>query len=451
MDMPNFKDLLQKLSVFKNNVSLLVSTILAVVAVLILVLTPLLLGGKLREQVDTESLAKGRIIRNMDPEPRDQWEVERKYQESYARDANEIARLGRQSTERELLSYKIFPDPNGKSQFVFEEFGKRFRTRVGELIGGMNATECPTDNELKSALESSRARLRPGMRRSSSPMAPPSPRSPGSLIGSPYAGMRFSKVESTIVDELCRQKSTAGSVYANPVDVSGYEFWKTYEYAGISEAAKDCWYWQLGYWVIEDVIDTIAACNSGSSSVFTSPVKRLSRVSFNLGLEGRGGRSARRRVRAYGGLRRSTTRRSNEDKPMYVLSATDGLAEPCTGRLCNDDIDVVHFNVVVLVSAEAVLPFMDELCSAKQHRFSGFLGQEQEQVFKHNQISILESSWSAVDPESMGHRYYRYGEDAVVELDLICEYVFNKAGYDEIKPESIKVSLQAEDQTGVLR
>jgi hypothetical protein len=449
MDMPNFKDLLQKLSVFKSNVSLLVSTVLAVVAVLILVLTPLLLGSKLKKQIDTGSIAQLRRIRDMEPVPMAQWEVEQKHQESYARDANEIARLGRQSTERELLSYKIFPDPNGKSQFVFEEFGKRFRTRVEGLIAGMNATECPTDNELRSALESSRARVRPGMRRSSSPVGSPLTRLPGRLSGSPYGSMRFSRVESTIVDELCQQKATSGSVYANPVDVSGYEFWKTYEYAGISEAAKDCWYWQLGYWVVEDVIDTIAACNSGSSSVVTSAVKRLSRVSFNLGLEGRGSRSARRRARAYGGLRRPTTRRGDEDKPMYVLSATDGLAEPCTGRFCNDDIDVIHFNVVVLVSAEALLPFMDELCGAKEHRFSGFFDQEQEQTFKHNQISILESSWSPVDPESMAHRYYRYGEDAVVELDLICEYVFNKAGYDEIKPESIKASLQAEAQTGV--
>jgi hypothetical protein len=385
----------------------------------------------------------------MDPVPRKQWEVEQKYQESYASDANEIARLGRQSTERELLSYKIFPDPNGKSQFVFEEFGKRFRTRVEELIAGMNATECPTDNELKNALESSRARVRPGMRRSSSLIGPPT-RSPSRLLGSPYGSMRFSRVESTIVDELCQQKATSGSVYANPVDVSGYEFWKTYEYAGISEAAKDCWYWQLGYWVVEDVIDAIAACNSGSSSVVTSAVKRLSRVSFNFGREGRGGRSARRRAMAYrGGLRRPTIRRADEDKPMYVLSATDGLAEPCTGRFCDDDIDVIHFNVVVLVGAEAVLPFMDELCSAKKHRFSGFSGQDQEQIFRHNQISVLESSWTPVDPEGMAHRYYRYGEDAVVELDLICEYVFNKAGYDAIKPESIKASLQAEDQTGV--
>ena len=95
MDMPNFKDLLQKLSIFKSNVSLLVSTVLAVVAVLILVLTPILFGSKLRKQIDAESIAQGRRIKNMDPVARGQWEVEHKYQQFYQSDANEIARLGR--------------------------------------------------------------------------------------------------------------------------------------------------------------------------------------------------------------------------------------------------------------------------------------------------------------------------------------------------------------------
>jgi len=256
-------------------------------------------------------------------------------------------------------------------------------------------------------------------------------------------GVGLSEVDSTIVDEICRERATSASVYANAVDLSGYEFWETYQYAGINEAVTNCWYWQLGYWVVEDVVDTVAACNSGSNSVFTSPVKRLSSVSFALGRQSRVNRSVRSIGRGFGRVRR----RTDEDKPGYVLSAMDGLAEPCTGRLCNDDIDVIHFNVVVIVSAEAVLPFMERLCSAKEHKFSGFWGRQQEQVFKHNQISILESSWRPVDAESVNHRFYRYGEDAAVELELICEYIFDKAGYDRIKPESIKKALQSEDQT----
>jgi hypothetical protein len=97
--------------------------------------------------------------------------------------------------------------------------------------------------------------------------------------------------------------------------------------------------------------------------------------------------------------------------------------------------------MVVVVNAKSVLPFMKELCSAKEHKFSGFSGREPEQMFKHNQMTILESTITPVERESRMHDYYRYGEDALVELDLICEYIFNKAGYAEIKPEQVKTDL----------
>jgi len=151
-------------------------------------------------------------------------------------------------------------------------------------------------------------------------------------------------------------------------------------------------------------------------------------------------------------MRGLRTKRSLEDKPSYILAVEEGLTKSCTARFCNDDIDVIHFNVTVLVSADAVLPFMQELCSAKEHKFRGWDGEiEPPETFKHNHITILESNIQPIDQESAEHAYYRYGEDAVVELDLICEYIFNKAGYDKIKPEAIKEELLTEEETATLR
>jgi len=134
---------------------------------------------------------------------------------------------------------------------------------------------------------------------------------------------------------------------------------------------------------------------------------------------------------------------------MYVFSKDDGLTESCTGRFTNDDddIDVTHFNVAVVISTKAVLPFMQELCSAKQHVVrdagspAGDPNPQDAGLSKHNQITILENRIRSIDQaeqEGINHRFYRYGEDIVVELDLICEYIFNTAGYDDIKPESAK-------------
>jgi hypothetical protein len=400
MDVSQVKDLVQKLSVLKNYSSLLVPVIIGLVGVFLFIPTQLM-SGKLKKQIAAESISIGKRVQSLSKNAvaRNQWEVEQEYQQAYESDANQTALLAKQSTQRQFLSYKIFPEPKDTSTLIFEEFGRQFRDGVEMLITRVNARDCPTDAEL--------ARWGMGMQSS-------------------YRGS--GEVEATITDVLCREKAESASVYANPADLSGYEFWKEYEYIGMDEAVKDCWYWQLAYWVIEDVVDTIGAMNSGSNSVFTSPVKRLLAVSFIV---------SDRRLRGRG---------VDDKRPSYVLSSIDGLAEPCTGRFSDIDIDVVHFDVVVVISTKAILSFMQQLCSAKQHEFRGFSGEEQERIFRHNQITILESNIKSIDQEDRTHDLYRYGEDAVVELDLICEYIFNRNGYDEIKPESVKIESVSEEE-----
>jgi hypothetical protein len=165
--------------------------------------------------------------------------------------------------------------------------------------------------------------------------------------------------------------------------------------------------------------------NSGSKSVFESPVKRFLDISFDTGEKG---------------LYKSRQKKA-VGQPGYVLTIEDGLVLPWTSRVCNDDVDVVHFNVRVIVSTKAVLRFMQQLCSAKQHIIRESNGQIRGPRYaKHNQITILESEIKSIDRRDEIHDLYRYGEDAIVELDLICEYVFSRKGYDDIKPESVKQS-----------
>jgi hypothetical protein len=437
MNLPDFKGVLQKLSVLKNNSSILVAIIIAIVAIILFIPTQLI-SGRLEKQIEDESIKKGKSIKNMDAVSREQWKVEEQYQQSYANDANQIKQLAMDSSKRDLLSYKIFPKPTDVSALIFEEFGERFRKGVEELIAGLNASDAPTDAELQQSLQNSSMRNRFRGRGPSS-----GSRSSFSL-GRYMRGSSFritSDIDATIVDEICLEKAKSGLIYANPTNVSGYEFWKDYEHPGRDDAIKDCWYWQLGYWIVEDVIDTIEAMNADSKSVLTSPVKRLMRVGFTLG-EMRG-----MRFRAMLGGRRSG-RKTSEDKPAYVLSLQEGLTEPCTARVSNDNIDVVHFDLTVLVRADAVLSFMQQLCKAKESRFKGWNDQlDPPEIYKHNQITILESDMRPIDTQNdPSHLLYRYGEDAVVELDLICEYIFNKAGYDEVKPDLIKEEIKGEEK-----
>jgi hypothetical protein len=490
MNMPNFKDVLQKLSVFKNNLPLLMSVIIVLVAVILMVPTHLM-SAKLKKEIQTKSVKIGeKVERELKSAPsRKTLEQEQKLQEEHAKDANEIALLAKQTTMRELLSYDIFLDPNISSTVVFREFGQRYRRAIDNLLIRVKAGDYPTEAEIEKGLEESavNSRLRRGrsgmrggmmggMMGGYSPtmggsMRGSSPRMGGSMRGSspmmgmsPYGGrmgassrgtmsrsMMKGELELMIVDEICRERAKSLSVYANPVDLSGYDFWVDYKLAvEPNEATEDCWYFQLAYWVIEDVFDTISAVNSDFDSVLTAPVKQLRQMSFNMGLKrpgAGGGGYARRRRRGGGG---SQKKKNDVDKPLYVHSNDDGLAESCTGRftVVDSDNDVVHFNVAVVINIKSIMPFLQELCGAKEHKFRGFSGDEQEQTFKHNQITVLETKFRSVedDPYSL----YDFGDDPVVELDLICEYTFNKDGYEKIQPITVKEAIiaAAEPKTG---
>ena len=438
----NFKSLIEKLSFFKNS-SLLLPIIIGAVAGLIFIPTRLL-SGRLKDGIENKSIAMGRKIKSANPVASEQWKIEKKRLQARENDANQIERLAQQTTQRELLSYKIFPEPKDPSVSIFSQFAQRYRGGLEQLLTRINARDCPTQAEMDRALQqsplsSSRldttgASIRGSMM---SPRTSPYERS--------YSGLTE---ESTIIDGVCRERAESASVYANPANLSGYQFWGEYKYEG-KKAVEDCWYYQLAYWVIEDATNTIGAMNSSSNSVLTSPVKRLLAVRFTK--EGAGyAPGARPTVSRLSPIRSgapmyrgSSTDRTTQlgDIPSYVLSANTGLTEPCTGRYCNETTDVIHFNVAVVVTTKAVLPFMKELCSGREHKFKGFSGNEAEQTFKHNQITILESNITPIDREEETHNLYRYGDDAVVELDLICEYIFNKKGYDSIKPASIKTAL----------
>ena len=416
MDISKPKEVLQKLSFLKDYLSLLVPAVIALVAVVLLILSPLI-SGKLTKQITNKSISMGKNIRSLGTSivSRDQWKLAQQYQQAYERDANQITLLSRQSTQRQLLSYKIFPKPKDTSTLIFEEFSRRYRDALEELMVRINALDCPTDAEIDRSLHVSR----PGSRRASRS-------APIELMMFSSMGLsrRTDTVEAKITDILCRVKAESASVYANATDLIGYRFWEGHKYTGMQNDVENCWYWQLAYWIIEDVIDTIGTLNSDSTSVFTSPVKRLLGISF---------------TKSEGEFQRETGIGS---RCSYVRSIDQELTTSYTGRICNDDIDVVHFNVAVVVSAKAVLPLMQELCSAKQHKFSGYFGEQQQQTFRRNQIAILEYDITSIDREDTNHNLYRYGEDAVVSLKLVCEYIFNKSSYDTIKPDSVKESLK---------
>jgi hypothetical protein len=429
------------------------------VAILLLIPTQLM-SGKLKEKTAKSVSTGNKVKREIeDTVTSEGWKVVQERQREHAEDANEIVLLAQQSTQRELLSYDVFLDPNITSALVFQRFGQRYRDSIDEIILEVNGGDRPTEIEIERGVEESAIgtrmrRGRAGMERSAMgrptrPMGPtrmPQARSSirGGGAGSLYGGSSMrSELESMIVEEICQERAKSISIYVNPSDIIGYDFWGEYKLdVKMEDGVSDCWYFQLANWVIEDIFDTIGAMNSGYDNVLTTPVKQFVQLSFTMGLKkprsGGGGVFTGRR-------QNRSTERENVDKPVYVRTTDEGLSKSCTGRVSGDDIDIIHFNFTVVLDRREILPFMQQLCSAKEHKFRGFTGTEPEQTFKHNQITILENEFRAIDNQS--YSLYRFGQDPVVEVDFVCEYIFNKKGYDEIMPESVKETLTEEPET----
>jgi len=393
----------------KKNIAIIIPSAIAAAAVLLFVPTIMMQGKissrleestKLGSQVDSalRKVVSGR-----------QYEVVRKYEDTHQADANEIGKLAQQTSQRELLSYKIFPEPNEKSMQIFNEFRKTCNTAFAKLVNDINALDAPTDIEIR--------------------------KQAGAIdISASETGYESSRQTGTgderIVGLICRRRSEEVTIYANPRVFSGYAFWNNWEYVGTERAVRDCWYSQLAYWIHQDIVDTINSVNSGSVSVADSSVKRLLGIRFT------------------GGDTTGFGKDNGLELPVYVTDKSGSLYLPWTGRKCNDQIDVVHFSLAVIVKADDILKFMAELCSEKQHSFAGYKGDQESKKYKHNQITILQSSIESVDRNSLEHKRYYYGQNAVVFLNLVCEYVFNRQGYDIIKPQLVQVEIKT-SETGM--
>ncbi|MFA6185642.1 MAG: hypothetical protein WC770_00295 [Phycisphaerae bacterium] len=396
--------------ILKKNTAIIIPAVIAFVAVLLFIPTAMM-RGKITENLEQSKKLMQDVDSTMNSVvPKKQYELIKAYEDMHAQDSNDIHNLAIQTTQRELLSYKIFPEPNETSTQIFNEFKQAYIAAFAKLIKDMNALDAPSDAEIKKEAGASGQNIELGVRN------------------------RSNRSSSTVADEqiielVCKRRSEDIPVYANPQVFSGYGFWDNWEYFGRENAVKDCWYSQLAYWIHSDVVDSINKINKGSASVSQSSVKRLLGIRF--------GSADAANVGGAG-----TTGSTNATElPQYVVQGGGQLCIAWTKRTSGEKIDVVHFSVAVVIRANDVLKFMDTLCGEKEHYFAGYKGELERQKLKHNQITILQSNIESVDRQNAEHIRYRYGQDAVVHLNLICEYIFNKEGYDAIKPKTVAAQL----------
>ena len=406
----------------KKYMSLIIPAVVLIVAVVFIVLS-FMAKSALIEEIDSGSVSKSKRLKSAlrdTPSERQYLEAKR-YQDAYAKDLGQIGATMAYSSSRELLSYEIFPKPKDNSRQLYVNFGNDYRKALEDMLKEIDALDAPAEALINEAMGPLG-----GTRRSS--------------YGRSSYGRRSNSEddsEERIIETICQQRAESISVYANRDIFKWYSFWDGYVYPDPDVALEDAWYSQVAYWIYEDVIDTIKEINTGSSRVYDSPVKRILAIDFEkpidiekVGIKGR---------QRYG----------NGDEPTYIFHEDVQKlgVYPWTGRICDDNVDVIHFNFAVVVSSKAVLPFIRELCGQKEHKYrQGHQANGELKSAVHNQITVLQTRTAPVIADSELHEYYRYGDDAVTTLVVVAEYIFNRNGYKSIQPKTVKEYLGQEDE-----
>lgn len=414
---------------------------IAILAGAMLLFVPLLLIGNSVKKSMAQSVSTARQVQSeLSSVPsRDKPQQVKFYMDKLEEEASLVETLALESSRRDLVTYDnvIFPKPMDSSAQVFHEFGRRYRAAIEGLLASIKALDAPSETEI---------RARTGGGPAATGIARPRTmlnRSPSTSLSS-----------DPMVDALCLSRAQEISVYAHPTAFAWYEFWEKYTFSGEKQALEDCWDAQAALWIYQDIVDTIQKMNGIDSTVAASAVKRLLGVSFS-GPVLTGG-SDRSMYMGEMSMGRNALTGSVRDIPNYVTAAlpSNFVAVSPTGRIGNEEIDIVHFAVSVLVDSRFVLAFQKELCSEKAHSYRTDFLQSGEKVenARHNQISILQSDLKVVDPQAADHELYRYGKGAVMQLDLVCEYQFNRKSYEAIQPAPVRERLgqaAAEDPAAV--
>lgn len=401
---------------------------------LILFVPTLLLGREVNsKKQEWEAMAIELDRLSQSTPPKEQAEQVQRVLQQLQEEVKAVQTMALQTTQRELIKYGIFPKSEDTSSQIYLDFGRRYRAAVESMITTrLSALDAPSESEIRAAGGSVGGAGGIG----------------GIMRGAEYVGEGMAATAGTtsladnpMVNALCMERAERVAMYANPRVFAWYDFWESYQFLGADFALRDCWFAQTAYWIYEDVASTIETMNTGSARVADSPVKRLLGVSFQRPVSDLPtGYSPLNISRGMGVLSTAVT----ADQPAYILPGTASPLGtlPWTTRMCNEDIDVVHFAVSVIVDSRFTQAFLKELCSSKPHTYrEGFQENGPQRQARHNQITILASTFSAIDKQSPAHVYYRYGTDAVMRVDLVCEYLFYRKAYDMIKPEPIKLLL----------
>jgi len=425
------------------------------------------------------------------------------YADDYQKNLEQMETWIQETTRRPVLFGAVFPQLNNEldKDSRFEEFAKRYCSFVDSLLVRLRAGTCPSPQEEEQTIDRFFEEH---------------------LKGSSANRIDEAEQMERIRNELCQKRAQECVVYADSGAYCAYSHWQLLPRWAMP-MYKDAWYTQLAAWIQKDVVDAIIEINGSSQSVLESPVKRLLEITFvgeppegeptleeakapsrtGYGVaSARAGRYSQRRSKSLGICVSRRDPGSVNTLPIYVTQsqqqrssgfrmmgggATGGsnpyqghIAEPFTGNYSNELIDVVQFEVGIIIDSTRINDFIKVLESQKQSqvirinnvpkdkaevldltRIQEILQEKQISTgstvsvhglqinkndievkeIRRNQITVLQMDIEPLDISVEQDGGYYYGSGSFKVLRLTCEYIFFKSGYQDLMPAPVQEIL----------
>ena len=349
-------------------------------------------------------------------------------------DLSKVEDMIAQTSNRPLLDEKVFPEPGRPIKIFYQRFSDAYIAFIEGLLDRANAGDRPSSRQEQEVLDEYHDRVSAGAgmggRR----------RGPANLWGGGRRGSASSQ-EQTLLDDLRLRCAESLGLYACADSFCSYDYWKEQPLYEKDTMLIDSWLTQIAAWIQEDVIASILRMNGDSESVLASPVKRLIEISFSgkhAGTAVSGGSATHKSSGSSSDSRSATgevSRRVPGSKlklPDYVVGKegdsaatfTGVMTTPWTGRAGSETVDVVHFELAVVVDSSSINDFIGSLQSATTTDGPDGL------PIRRNQITVLQMQIEPLDIEAEQTAGYYYGSGSIKVLRLICEYTFFKGKAD---------------------
>ncbi|MCH9022552.1 MAG: hypothetical protein IID32_07285, partial [Planctomycetes bacterium] len=383
------------------------------------------------------------------------------------KDMEEVKKRAAQTTARPLLNPDIFPEPRGQNPLIkFQKFARAYCRHVDLLILKLAAGVPP------SPIEERRFREKILKRSVSSAISGNYSSFGTNTLRSGLASQGPRSDEQIEIDEFRKQRAQNISIYANTSSFFAYDFWANPQPDEKNALLHDAWFSQLAYWIQEDTILAIKKINADSKSVSTSPIKRLIEISFSgipVGTSGTidrsysyGSGSAAAARLAGVNINLGAARRTIGNElflPEYLLPPDSApgmsmsgnvknvgqITDSWTQRISGDLIDVIQFELGLVIDTIKIDDFIDALQSEKSTVISLNDSTNSNQC-RRNQITVLQFMIEPLEVELENQSGFFYGPGSLAVLRLIGEYVFFKSGYQANMPKPVKDMLSLPDK-----